>query len=267
MTTWKIGTVGFGYKQWLGTFYPEKMPSRQFLPHFAQFFDSAEIDSTFYGTPRATSVNKWTANTPPTFTFCPKTPRAITHDTPIAAAAPAMLEFIASLRQMGPRLGAILVQYPAAVHAHQLTDLDAFLSHLPTTTRYAIEFRHPSWESAEVDAVLRSHNVSRVAADYGTSNEHKMRPFYVSPTADFLYMRFIGWHGAFNTKNEVKLDQTTRLQRWLTQLQPHLPNLKTIYAYFNNDYSGYSIATANQLKSMLNLPHSHPKLLVQQSLF
>ncbi|MGB1250379.1 MAG: DUF72 domain-containing protein [Candidatus Promineifilaceae bacterium] len=267
MTTWKIGTVGFGYKQWLGTFYPERMQSSRFLPYYAEWFDSAEIDSTFYGTPKLTSVQKWRRDVPPNFTFCPKTPRSITHDTPLEHAVAPMTEFVERVQLLGNKLGAILIQYPATLTVSSLMPLDRFLAQLPRDVRYAIEFRHPSWERNEVDAMLRAHNVARVVADYGQANEHRMTPFVVRNSADFLYLRFIGWHGAFNTKNMVKLNQRPRLERWQTVLQPHLKQVKTVYAYMNNDYSGYSIATANLLKQLLGLPNGHPKIFKQQSLF
>ena len=267
MTTWHIGTVGFGYRQWLGTFYPEKMPSKQFLRHYAQFFNSAEIDSTFYGTPRESTVYKWLRDASSPFTFSPKTPRDITHNTPIQSAAPAMLEFIERLRAMGDQLGAILIQYPASFQANNLTALDQFLASLPTTVRYAVEFRHPSWQNDDTIAMLAQHNACFIAADYGTTNEHNMAEFAIHPTTDWLYLRFIGRHGAFNTKNEVKLDQKPRLERWLTELKPHFPNLNHIYAYFNNDYSGYSIHTTNLLKQLLGLDYAHPEIATQPTLF
>ena len=267
MTTWKIGTVGFNYAQWLGTFYPDRMKSSQFLPYFADWFDATEINSTFYGTPKVTSVQKWQRDVPPSFTYCPKTPRAITHDTLLEHAVGPMIEFVQRMQMLGPKLGAILIQYPATRTVRALPQLDRFLAQLPTDACYAIEFRHPSWEQDEVDAMLAAHNVCRVLADYGAANEHGMTPFVVRKSADFLYLRFIGWHGAFNTKNEVKIDQRPRLTRWLNVLQPHLEQAKTVYAFMNNDYSGYSIATANVLKELVGLPHGHPKVFRQQSLF
>ncbi len=259
---WHIGTVGFGYKQWIDTFYPQGMKSADYLSHYANYFDSAEIDSTFYGTPRLSTVEKWANDVPDHFRFSPKTPRTITHDTPIRQAVPAMTEFVERVGALGDKLGAILIQFPARFQVDQLAPLNDFLAQLPTV-RYALEFRHPSWEVGEAVAMLRERACAWVAADYGTTNEHNMSEFTLRPTTDWHYLRFIGWHGAFNTKNEVKIDQTPRLQRWLTLIEP----AQTAYAYFNNDYSGYSIATANLLKSMLDLPHDHPQIFRQQSLF
>jgi uncharacterized protein YecE (DUF72 family) len=259
---WYIGTVGFGYKQWIGTFYPEGLKSADFLSHYANYFDSAEIDSTFYGTPRHTTVEKWANAVPAHFRFCPKTPRTITHDTPIAQAVAPMIEFVERVGALGDKLGAILIQFPASFQVEQLAALSHFLAQLPVA-RYAIEFRHPSWEVEEAVAMVRERRCAWVSADYGTTNEHRMAEFIVRPTAEWLYLRFIGWHGAFNTKNAVKIDQTPRLQRWLETLNP----VQCAYAYFNNDYSGYSIATANLLKSMLGMPHDEPKIFRQPSLF
>lgn len=261
---WHIGTVGFGYKQWINTFYPQGMKSADYLSHYAQYFDSAEIDSTFYGTPRLSTVEKWANDVPNHFRFSPKTPRTITHDTPIVQAVAPMTEFVERIGVLGDKLGAILIQFPARFQVDQLPALNQFLAEIPTA-RYAIEFRHPSWEIGETLAMLRERDCVWVAADYGVTNEHGMGEFMVRQSADWHYFRFIGWHGAFNTKNELKLDQTPRLQRWLSELELH--SINTAYAYFNNDYSGYSIATANQLKSLLNLPHDHPTIFRQQTLF
>ncbi len=258
---WKIGTVGFGYKQWRGTFYPQGMKSADYLSHYAQFFDSVEIDSTFYGTPPRSTVEKWARAVPANFRFSLKTPRIITHATPLPQAVAPMTSFVERVSLLNEKLGAVLIQFPAAFKVRQLNTLSDFLTRLPTA-RYAIEFRHPSWEIEETVAMLQEHHCAFVAADYGTTNEHRMAEFTARPTTNGLYLRFIGRHGAFNTKNEVKIDQTPRLQRWLNSIE----STRTVYAYFNNDYSGYSIATANQLKSQLALPYAHPKIFKQQSL-
>ena len=80
MTNWYLGTMGFSYPDWAGTFYPDTLAQRNYLGHYSRFFNAVEIDSTFYGTPRLTTVKRWATSTPADFRFCPKTPRMITHE-------------------------------------------------------------------------------------------------------------------------------------------------------------------------------------------
>ena len=148
-TSWHLGTMGFGYKQWVGAFFPAGMASRNFLAHYSQLFDTVEIDSTFYGTPKSETVQRWRSVTPSNFTFCLKTPRAITHDTPIADSVDSMLAFVDVARLLGQKMGPILIQFGPEFDYTQADQLHRFLESLPIDVRYAVEFRHRSWARKE----------------------------------------------------------------------------------------------------------------------
>ncbi|MCP4416394.1 MAG: DUF72 domain-containing protein, partial [Chloroflexi bacterium] len=133
-TTWHLGTMGFGYKQWVGAFYPAGMPAKNFLAHYSRLFDSVEIDSTFYGAPRPELIVRWGQATPGSFTFCLKTPKAITHEAPLADGVGAMLDFVETAVLLKEKLGCILIQFGPAFTYAQADALNHFLSHLPTTS-------------------------------------------------------------------------------------------------------------------------------------
>lgn len=257
---YRFGTVGFGYKEWLGSFYPPNLKSREFLRHYSQYFDTVEIDSTFYGTPKVEQVQRWRQQTPPDFVFCPKTPRTITHEQRLQNIA-SMHEFLAVMAHLGAKLGPVLIQLPPDFTTQEQTNLADFLAQLPTDMCFAVEFRHRSWEGSGTVDLLQKYGVCFAAADY----IHLPPTLY--RTTDFLYLRFIGEHGRFQEKDQERLDVSGRLAHWHEQIQPHLPHINTVYAFFNNDFSGHSPTTCNRFKALFNQPNRTPKLLTQGRLF
>ena len=260
MFKWYLGTMGFGYKQWVGAFYPAGMQPRSYLVHYSQFFDAVEIDSTFYGTPTPDKVRRWAAATPPHFTFCLKTPRAITHDAPLSRGVAAMHAFIDVVALLGPKLGPILIQFGPDFTFDQSSQLDEFLAQLPTDRRFAVEFRHRSWARAETGTLLRKHNICQVAADY------LYLPKTIVRTTDFLYLRFIGPHGQYATKDKELVDKTPDLQGWFEQIQQE-EGVTAVYAFFNNDYSGHSPATCNRFKRIVGMDVGEIRPYQQRRLF
>jgi uncharacterized protein YecE (DUF72 family) len=163
MTTWRLGTMGFAYEAWRGVFYPETANPRQYLAPYSQVFDAVELDSTFYGAPRESTVRQWAAQTPPGFRFCPKTPRDITHERGLAlarGAGEAMLAFLDAIRLFGDKLGPVLIQLPPSFDPVQRPALAEFLAMLPHDVRYAVELRHRGWVTPETAAFLREHGAA-----------------------------------------------------------------------------------------------------------
>lgn len=248
MTNWYIGTMGFGYKPWQGTFYPDKLPKAQQLPYYVTQFNALEMDSTFYGTPRIESVERWAAIAPDDFKYCPKAPREITHDLRLAPATEAVLDnFLATMRYLGDKLGPIVIQFPPDFTVAERENLSAFVARLPRDYRYAVELRHRSWWSDETAGLFREHNVCWIAADY------IYLPKEIRRTTDFLYLRFLGRHGQFATKTHEVVDKTADLQQWREQIAAHSDGATEVYAFFNDDYAGHSPGTANRFKRLLGL--------------
>ncbi len=256
-----LGTIGWGYEQWKGVFYPETMPARQYLAHYARYFNSVEIDSTFYGTPPPERVQLWAQSVPSQFTFSPKTPQQITHEHRLAR-PDLMREFVEVMQGFEAKLGVILIQLPPDFTTADGEVLVNFLAGLPLGVRYAVEFRHASWSAPETAGLLRRFNVCWVAADY------IIMPRQAVPTADFLYLRFLGRHGRYRTKDRELRDPTPDLQWWIeAQLRPQWSVWEQVYGYFNNDYAGYSPESCSKFKQLLGLDADLPRLAVQGTLF
>ena len=248
MTRWYIGTMGFGYKPWQGTFYPDKLPKAQQLAYYASRFNALEMDSTFYGAPRLETVERWREIAPVDFRYCPKAPREITHDLRLAPATAAVLDnFVDTMRVLGDRLGPIVFQFPPDFSAAERGNLEAFLGRLPRDLRFAVEVRHRSWWNDDTEALFAAHDVCWIAADY------IYLPKEIRRTTDFLYVRFLGRHGQFATKTHEIVDKTADLQRWREQIAAHSDAAPEAYAFFNDDYAGHSPGTANRFKTLLGL--------------
>jgi uncharacterized protein YecE (DUF72 family) len=261
LVDWYLGTVGFSYKEWAGVFYPAGMASRSYLAHYSQIFNAVELDSTFYGTPPADRVRQWASLVPEAFKFCAKTPRQITHDLGLIKAQAPMATFVETMGLLGDKLGAILIQLPPQFSVAQLETVTSFLEDLPAGVQYALEFRHPSWFTAETAALLKAYQVCWV------STEYLNLPDQVEVTSDVLYIRWLGRHGRFEQKNREQIDVTPRLQWWWEQLQPHLEQVQTVYGFFNNDFAGYSPATCNRFKTLIGLPVAASQAPQQGTLF
>jgi uncharacterized protein YecE (DUF72 family) len=178
-----VGTSGYAYKPWKGSFYPEDLPDKQMLHYYGERFRSVEINNTFYRMPKASVLEAWAAEVPPQFKFVIKAPQKITHiqrlkDTDGSVAY--LLEVVNALKD---RLGPLLFQLPPHLKkdAARLRD---FLALLPPTRRAAFEFRHASWFDDEVFALLRERHAALCIAEA----EDGVEVPFVS-TADWGYLR------------------------------------------------------------------------------
>lgn len=251
--------MGFSYADWSGVFYPADLPPHKRLSYYSRVFNAVEVDSTFYGTPRVESVRRWAASTPADFRFCLKVPRQITHEAGLVGAQGDLLKFIEVARHLEDKLGALLFQFPPSFSPQQWPALFACLDGLPKGLRYAVEIRHPSWyltenetptetEEPSLALRLRSVGVSWAATEYPNL------PRRVYPTADFLYLRWIGQHGAFQHHDRERIDRSAQLQQWLQILQSVTRQAELVFGFFNNDYAGFAAGTANRFKEMTGLP-------------
>jgi uncharacterized protein YecE (DUF72 family) len=182
-----LGLSGYSYKPWQGPgrFYPEKLKSSEFLRYYAGRYKTVELDGLWYRLPTEQMVRGWLDQTPPGFVFSPKAHRQITHMHRLRPDAHAfvklMLDRLSPLQQQ-QRLGPVLLQLPPNFRRDD-DRLKAFLEQLPTTIRWAMEFRHESWCVSEVEALLKHHGIGWVAAETDES------PAQIRDTADFWYVR------------------------------------------------------------------------------
>jgi uncharacterized protein YecE (DUF72 family) len=160
----RVGTSGYNYAAWRGTFYPERIPAQAMLAYYAGRFPTVEINATFYRMPTGKVVAGWAAATPEAFTFALKVPRRITHMRRLRDADEPLRLFVDVARILGPRLGPLLFQLPPNFRkdADRLGDL---LFRVPADLRIAFEFRHDSWFAADVYALLAWRDAALCLAD------------------------------------------------------------------------------------------------------
>jgi uncharacterized protein YecE (DUF72 family) len=248
--TWHLGTMGFSYKDWEGPFYPPGLPARNYLSHYSRYFNAVEIDSTFYGTPRPETVLRWKHSVPDGFKFCLKTPREITHELRLKTpqAADSMVQFVEVVRNLGGRLGVILIQLPPSFDVSSRPDLASFLSFLDRRLRFAVEFRHSSWHKEETASLLKEAGVSLASTEYPDLPGHTLW------TTPHLYLRWIGQHGRFKVHDRERVDPTENLKSWKDRLLASLDASQQVFGFFNNDYAGFAPASCNRFKTLLGLP-------------
>jgi len=251
----RIGTQSWSYDDWKDVFYPPGAKQQDRLPFYAEIFDTVELDTTFYGPPRASIARSWERQTPESFRFAAKLPRTITHDRLLRDAGEPMSEFVLALEPLGEKLGPLLVQLPAEFVRSDETqrDLDAFLAAAPEGLRIAVEFRDVSWHVEEVTDLLRRHGAAL------TWTEWRGLPRVPAVTADFLYLRWLGDRREIEQFDRVQIDREDSFRAWEADLLRVFPQVREVFGYFNNHWAGHSPASANEMKRRLGLPFVEPR--------
>ncbi len=178
-----VGTSGYSYKEWKGTFYPEDLPDKQMLHFYGERFRSVEINNTFYRMPKESVLESWAQEVPTEFKFVLKAPQRITHTQRLKDAGDSVSYFLKVAGTLKERLGPLLFQLPPYLKK-DVPRLREFFALLPPNRRTAFEFRHESWFEEEVFALLREHQAALCIAEAEDGVEV---PFV--PTADWGYLR------------------------------------------------------------------------------
>ncbi len=229
-----IGCPMWGYKEWVGNFFPPHTHSSDFLRLYSNQLNAVEGNTTFYAVPSADTVARWRQETPETFRFCPKIPRSISHEPHIDLRKDDTLAFVERMRGLDLRLGPIFLQLPPAFSPDQLPALEIFLSFWPDDVRLAVEVRHLSFYTEKVaetlNTLLSQHNVGRVLMDtrpirIGTEQEQQMLqarerkpnlPLQIVTTTDFAFVRYIG-HPRMDVNDAFLNEWTQHITQWLQQ--------------------------------------------------
>lgn len=239
-----LGTCGWSYQEWVGMFYPNNRVAK--LPFYAKVFDTVEVDSSFYRMPTRSMVKGWEKATGPSFRFSLKLPKRITHDNELVGVdeeLDAFLDVIKPLRD-ADKLACLLVQLGPEFTYDKFANLESFLETLPDDVRFAVEFRHESWNRKETWALLKRHGVANTITD--SPIEFLAEPIV---TADHAYIR---WHGR---GKKIWFDYTyseEELVPWIAKLKEIESKADVTYAYFNNHYRGDAPRNALQLLKMLD---------------
>jgi uncharacterized protein YecE (DUF72 family) len=242
----RIGCSGWNYDHWRnGVFYPPRLASRDWLRFYSRYFDTVELNTTFYRLPRTASVARWVLESPPRFLFAVKVSRYVTHIKRLLDTEqhlPLLLDRIDPLIR-SPKLGPLLWQLPPTFRRDD-ERLAAALDAAPRSLRHAVEFRHESWFAADVMALLRERNVALVIGDRPQVHGFQTHEL----TADFTFVRFhSGSRGGRGNYADDELDEwAERIRAW--------SDAGDVYAYFNNDWEGFAIHNALGLKERLGQP-------------
>jgi uncharacterized protein YecE (DUF72 family) len=233
-----LGTSGWSYADWEGTLYPEGLPSGSRLAEYAKHYPTVEIDSTFYGTPRRSTVQKWRETVPEGFRFAAKVPQEVTHQRNLVNTRREAESFVHTMQALEDRLGPLLLQLPPSFTVEGMGVLEDFLASLPEGPRYAVEVRHRSWIGSDLPELLRECGAALTLVDYP-----RMPRMQEAPT-DFVYIRWLGNRREFpEGHTHLKKDRDDDLLWWSELVDRFLEEGRTVFAYANNHYQNHSPST------------------------
>jgi uncharacterized protein YecE (DUF72 family) len=236
-----VGCSGWIYRHWRGTVYPESLPQKRWFEHYAGIFDTVEVNNTFYRLPTEAAVEGWAAQAPPGFVYALKLGAFGSHRMKLRDAASWLPNHLDRLERLGPAAGPTLVQLPPRWRRNA-ERLDEFLAVAPKSSRWAVELREPSWLHDEVYEVLRRHGAALCIHDLLADHPWEL-------TAGWSYVRFHGPHATEHAYRGRYGGQ--RLSRVARRLRAWLEEGCEVYAYFNNDDSGYAVEDARWLADRL----------------
>jgi uncharacterized protein YecE (DUF72 family) len=223
-----VGTSGYNFPEWKGTFYPDKIKPANMLAYYAGRLSTVEINYTFYRMPNSKTVSGWSQAVPDRFTFVLKTPQRITHIARLKDIDDSLRYFTEIVRPLGPKLGPILVQLPPNFK-QDLARLKDFLTRFPADLRCAFEFRNATWFTDETYAALRAANAALCVAD--TDDGHTP----LEATADFGYFRL---------RDEGY--QPADLETWADRVQTMGAGWGDAFVFFKHEESGEGPKLAEQ---------------------
>lgn len=231
-----VGTSGYNYPEWKGSFYPETLSAAKMLPYYAERFPTVEINYTFYRAPNEKILNGWSAQTPERFKLTLKAPRAITHDARLKNAGDRVRQFMETSAVLGSKLGALLFQLPPNLKK-DVALFDAFLEVFPPRVCAAFEFRHASWLDEEIYERLRVRNLALCVAD----SEKLSTP--VEVTADYAYFRL-------RDEGYTPDDIAT----WADTIRERTTHCRDVFVYFKHEEEGKGPEFARLLMNLLGSP-------------
>jgi uncharacterized protein YecE (DUF72 family) len=228
-----LGTSGFAYKEWKGSFYPKDAKDAEMLPHYSGRFPSVEINYTFRRFPAPQTLATWAERTPESFRFALKANQRITHTRRLAGADADVSDFLDRARTLGGRLGPILFQCPPTLRFDREL-IESFLAYLPPTFRYAMEFRHPSWSEAR--PILQEQGVAWCFAETDDTPEEAERVL----SSPFAYLRL---------RKDVY--DETELKGWAARIGDAVDEGRDVYAYFKHESDDAAPRHAQGLQDLL----------------
>jgi uncharacterized protein YecE (DUF72 family) len=235
----RIGCSGWQYRHWRGRFYPYALPQDRWLEHYAQTFDTVELNNSFYRLPEADAFAAWSRRVPRGFLFAVKASRYLTHLKRLREPREPLDRLWSRAKRLGDRLGPMLYQLPTGWHVdrHRLA---AFMDEAPRNRLQAVEFRDRSWYAPDTLAMLEGAGMALCLHDMpGSASDRK-------PIGPFVYVRFHGPDGGYqgSYSGQMLSGWSDRLVEWAGAGLP-------AYVYFNNDQAGHAVRDAQRLRDMI----------------
>ncbi|PYS97979.1 MAG: hypothetical protein DMF63_18170 [Acidobacteria bacterium] len=269
--TFHIGCQSWQYDDWITEaggetiFYPRGTRPADMLQIYSEAFDTIEVDSTAYGTPAISTLEGWSESTPDGFLFSLKVPSAITHELALGPATyPLIDEFVEVSRALGPKLGVILIQFAASFESTKENgaNLRSFIARLPNDLRFAVEFRDPGWLIDWTFDELNERGIALALVAGKWIDEDVMFPAFAKTKTAFAYVRLMGVRD-LPKFDRIYRDRLDEIDRWASMIKSL--EAKEVFAYVDNYFEGHGPATANRLKSALDVPAVDARTLEKQA--
>ncbi len=260
-----LGTQGWNYPAWVGSFYPDGTRPADFLRLFARAFEVVEIDSTFYAIPPVSTVRGWASRVPDGFRFTAKLPQEITHERRFVDAVDVLLAFTDRMRELGPKLGPILIQCGPDFAPAEGAAFAEFLGHLPPDLQFAVEFRQAAWIRQRTLELLRTHQVALALSDGKWIPREWLLRLCAMPTADFAYLRWMGPDRRITDYSHLQFDRTAELDAWARMIPTLQGQVREVFGFVNNHFAGHAPASVRMLQQSLGLPTVDPAAIGDQA--
>jgi uncharacterized protein YecE (DUF72 family) len=246
--------MGWQERDWVGPFYPDDTAQKAMLARYSRALPTVEVDSTFYGRPRASTVEDWRAATPDGFRFALKVPREVTHRRRFKDADEPFRWFLERVKQLGPKLGAVLLQCPPDFKASPANRdrLYSFIdAQLPVDVDLALELRDPAWFDDALFACADANAFALAATESGRFDVGSARDIVArQPTSAFAYLRLMS-DEQFERFDRVQLDRSASLAVWAEIVATARGRMRDVYCYVSDDYAGHAPGTLRELLERL----------------
>ncbi len=247
MHSFHIGTMGWSYDFWKGSFYPENLPSTEFLAYYSSKFDTVEVDYTFYRIPRKETMISWKKQTPRNFVFSLKFPRIITHIKMLENCEEETSLFLEHVELLDDKLGPLLLQFPPSFGITHIILLEKFLKNLPKKHYYAVEVRNNNLFEKSFFSILQSNNIALAWTDSVSM------PTVTEISSNFIYIRWEGDRKTVSgTLGKTEIDKTDDINKWTKKLQPFMDKQMNVFGYFSKYYSGNPTLDSQSLLNNLS---------------
>jgi uncharacterized protein YecE (DUF72 family) len=257
----RVGTCGWSYQEWAGVFYPDHLPSGEFLSYYATRYPVVEVDSTFYRSPSRKMVEGWRDKTPDGFGFSLKVPQVITHEKMLLGCESELAGFLSAVRLLGEKLLCCVLQF-SYFNKAKFPSLAAFLDRLqpfladwPDDVPVAVEVRNKTWMTAELADCLRARGAAWVLPDQAwMPSPLSIVKHLDGVTGPFGYVRLLGDRAAVDaltkTLDHVVIDRGAQI-RDDAQAIRLLSERVRVLAFVNNHFAGYAPETVRELLAAL----------------